>query len=64
MISLMKLNLFTRIGWDEKTTLTIPTGATYEEIILESNLTPAQINKDFIRIPKSISVRPYYSNRL
>ena len=45
MISVMKLNSFTGIGWGEKATLTIPTGATYEEIFLETNLTPAQIKR-------------------
>ncbi len=35
MISVMKLNSFTGIGWGEKATLIIQTGATYEDILLE-----------------------------
>ncbi|MEZ8167932.1 MULTISPECIES: major capsid protein P2 [unclassified Vibrio] len=45
MNSIMKLNSFTGGVWGEKAILTIPTGPTYEEIFLETNLTPAQIKR-------------------
>lgn len=45
MNSVMKLNSFTGVGYGEKATLTIPTGPVYEEIFLETNLSPAQIKR-------------------
>jgi len=45
MNSVMKLNSFSGIAWGEKATMTISTGPTYEEIFLETNLTPEQIKR-------------------
>ncbi|ARC91216.1 hypothetical protein B6A42_02345 [Vibrio coralliilyticus] len=45
MISVMKLNSFTGAGYGEKASLVIPTGPTYEEIFLETNLLPEQITR-------------------
>lgn len=45
MNSVMKLNSFTGIDWGEKAILTLPTGPTYEEIFLETNLSPEQIKR-------------------
>ena len=45
MISVMKLNSFTGAGYGEKASLVLPTGPTYEEIFLETNLLPEQITR-------------------
>ena len=45
MNSVMKLNSFTGIKWGEKATMTLSTGPVYEEIYLETNLTPEQIKR-------------------
>ncbi|CAM3793842.1 major capsid protein P2 [Vibrio aquimaris] len=45
MNSVMKLNSFTGIKWGEKATMTLSTGPVYEEIFLETNLTPEQIKR-------------------
>ncbi|CAM3709096.1 hypothetical protein VA7868_02934 [Vibrio aerogenes CECT 7868] len=45
MNSVMKMNSFTGVGYGEKATLTVPTGPTYEEIFLETNLTPEQLKR-------------------
>ncbi|ASA54425.1 major capsid protein P2 [Vibrio gazogenes] len=45
MNSVMKLNSFTGVGYGEKASLTIPTGPVYEEIFLETNLSPEQIKR-------------------
>lgn len=41
----MKLNSFNGIGWNQKATLSISVGPTYEEIFLETNLDASQIKR-------------------
>lgn len=41
----IKLNGFTGVNWDDKATLIVSPGPTYHEIILETNLTPDQIER-------------------
>ncbi|MCG7500044.1 major capsid protein P2 [Vibrio sp. Of7-15] len=41
----MKLNSFNGIGWNQKATLTISVGPTYEEILLETNLEASQVKR-------------------
>ncbi|AIW16288.1 major capsid protein P2 [Vibrio tubiashii] len=45
MNSVMKINSFTGHGWGERATVQLSTGPTYEEIFLETNLTPEQIKR-------------------
>lgn len=45
MANIQKLNSFTGGGWGEKASLTLPIGATYEEILLKTNLLPEQIKR-------------------
>ncbi|MDW6092041.1 major capsid protein P2 [Vibrio rhizosphaerae] len=45
MNSVMRLNSFTGVAYGEKASMVIPTGPVYEEIFLETNLSPEQIKR-------------------
>lgn len=46
----MKMSGFTGVGYGQKATLRVPVGPTYEEIILETNLTAAQLKRVTINL--------------